>query len=379
MIYHSAPMTDLSALLHAIDALPAGEPAVLATVVRVQGSSYRLPGARMLVDAAGRRTGSVSGGCLESDVARRGRLLSEAEPSQLVNYDGNDVDAAWGFGLGCNGSIDVFIERLSDVQSFVGLARRCMTGPVRGAIATVFGVDGNVPVRTGDRLWTLGGESVECTRPFGAFEAVLAADAKASAVDGSSLTTTYESSNGRVHALVEAVLPPTPLVIFGGGYDAVPLARLAKSMGWHVTVCDRRASHARADHFPDADVVVAGDAETVGPRVRLSADTVAVVMSHSYPDDTAWLDLLLKSPAKYIGVLGPRSRTQRLLDERGDAHWPERLHAPVGLDIGAEGPEQVALAVVAEIVSSISGRSGGPLRKRAGPIHRPSPVRRVVV
>ena len=113
-------MTDLHALLHAIDALPAGEPAALATVVRVQGSSYRLPGARMLVDAAGRRTGSVSGGCLEADVARRGRLLTDAEPSQLVNYDSNDIDAAWGFGLGCNGSIDVFIERLADTRAFVG-------------------------------------------------------------------------------------------------------------------------------------------------------------------------------------------------------------------------------------------------------------------
>lgn len=372
-------MTDSLSLLRAADALPSGEPATLATVVRVQGSSYRLPGARLLVDAGGRRTGSVSGGCLEADVARRGRLLHDGMRSQLVNYDGNDPDAAWGFGLGCNGSIDVFIERLSDARPTLELHRACDRRQARAAMVTIFAADGAISLKPGDRLWIDTDGRTHGLAEASAFAVALEASARDSLATGVTRSMTFASPGATLQALVEAILPPVPLVIFGAGYDAVPLVTAAKSLGWRVTVCDRRASHARADHFPGADAVHTGDPDSLAGILRFTRDTAAVVMSHSYDDDAQWVGRLLDSPVRYIGVLGPRARTQRMLDERGGSQgkWPDRLHAPVGLDIGADGPEQVALAVTAEIVSTLRNRPGGPLRQRIGPIHAPTSVQRV--
>ncbi len=380
-------MRDLLDILAAADRLPAGEAATLATVVRVEGSSYRLPGARMLVDAAGRRTGMVSGGCLESDVARRGRLLTADRPTAVVRYDASDdgtgEDAAWGYALGCNGAIDVLIERLTPGRdgglAFVGA---CLRDRRRAAVLHVFQVDGDLDVSPGTRLAVRDDGTVadDPAGLAGRFDAVRA-DAAECVRTGESATVVYATAGGRLHVLAEAVVPPVPVVIFGGGHDAVPLVAAAKGLGWHVTVCDRRAGHARADRFPRADAVVAAAAEDVAGRVPLTADTVAVVMTHHYPEDHALLRLLLKSPARYVGVLGPRARTDRILadwaaaGERFTAEQLDRLHAPVGLDLGGDGSEAVALAVAAEILAAVSRRPGGPLRDRAGPIHRPARVR----
>src|SRR4051812_2815568 len=147
-------MRDLLDILAAVQALDAAAgPAVLATVVRVEGSSYRVPGARMLIDAAGTRTGSVSGGCLEADIARRGRLLTTDLPRELAHYDGSDEDVAWGFGLGCNGSIDVFIERLdAEALASLGCIRRCVEQRVSGTLVTIFQTEGDVPFYIGQRF-----------------------------------------------------------------------------------------------------------------------------------------------------------------------------------------------------------------------------------
>jgi xanthine/CO dehydrogenase XdhC/CoxF family maturation factor len=385
-------MRDLLDILAAAErSAAAGEVATLATVVRVEGSSYRLPGARMLVDAAGRRTGSVSGGCLESDVARRGRLLSADRPTTVVRYDASDdgsgEDAAWGFALGCNGSIDVLIERLSPTSDALRFVQRCVRDRCRGAVMHVFQVDGDLDVSPGVRLAVLGDGTV-AHDPAGLaarFDAV-GADAIDCVRSGESGTVVYETAGGRLHVLAEAVVPPVPVVIFGGGPDAVPLVAAAKGLGWHVTVCDRQSGHARADRFPLADAVVVAGADAVAAgRVPLSADTVAVVMTHHYPEDRALLGALLRSPARYVGILGPRARTDRALADwlaSGERFTPEqlvRLHAPVGLDLGGDGSEAVALSVVAEILATLSRRPGGPLRDRAGPIHPPARVRHAVL
>lgn len=371
-------MRELLDILAAVERLDAtSSSAVLATVVRVDGSSYRLPGARLLIDAAGVRTGSVSGGCLEADVARRGRLLSADDPPALVHYDGSDEDAVWGFGLGCNGSIDVLIERLGDQAArSLEFIRHCIDRPSAGVLITVYQVDGNAAgYRAGDR-WMLddadGAAVPEALRPA-------AVDCLG---DGQTSTVICEcTTGGRVHALVESIRPPLPLVIFGAGHDAVPLVRAAKQLGWHVTVCDRRPGYARGERFPLADVVVALPLETMLDQLRLTVDTVAVTMTHHFPDDRALLEMLLRSPARFVGALGPRARTQRILEDLAESGFHptreqlDRLHAPVGLDVGAEGPEQVALAIVAEIVSTLNRRAGASLRDRVGPIHVPAILR----
>ncbi len=384
-------MRDLLDILAAADALAGlGEPATLATVVRVEGSSYRLPGARMLVDAAGRRTGSVSGGCLEGDVARRGRLLTPGRPTALVRYDASDdgsgEDAAWGFALGCNGSIEVLVERLDPAADpTLAFLRGCVRDRRRGAVLHVFAVDGDVDVAPGTRVAYLadGAGVTVAADPAGLAGrfAAMSADAAECVAAGESATVVYDAPGGRLHVLAEAVAPPVPVVVFGGGPDAVPVVAAAKALGWHVTVCDRRPGHARPDRFPRADAVVAAGADELAGRIPLSPDTVAVVMTHHYPEDHALVRVLLASPARYVGLLGPRARADRILAEgaaAGVAFTPAqlaRLHAPVGLDLGGDGPEAVALAVVAEVLAVLHARPGGPLRDRAGPIHRPARVR----
>jgi xanthine dehydrogenase accessory factor len=362
----------LDILTAAAEIFPRGDTAVLATVVRVEGSSYRLPGARMLIDAAGRRIGSISGGCLEADVARRGRLLSAAEPTALVTYDGSDDDAAWGFGLGCNGSIQVFIERLEKMPESLRFIDRCFQQRMPGAMATVFAVEGDLGLRISTRLMVTAQDIHR--EGISTDEFQIHRDTAECLLSGESMTLTYETPAGSAQVFLEAVRPPLPLVIFGAGHDAVPLVRLAKILGWHVTIWDRRAGYARADRFPEADVVTTGDPSAVS----ISADSVAVVMTHHYPDDRALLPMLLKSPAKYIGMLGPRARTDRMLAEiaaEGLALDLNRLHAPVGLDVGAEGPEQVSLAIIAEILATLNQRPGRLLRERIGPIHPPAKSR----
>ena len=380
-------MPDLPDILAAAErSAAAREPATLATVVRVEGSSYRLPGARMFVDAAGRRFGSVSGGCLESDVARRGRLLGDDRPAVVVRYDASDdgsgEDAAWGFNLGCDGAIDVLIERVLPGDPTLAFLRQCLADRARGGVLHVFGVDGDLDVSPGAKvLVRADGSLAGDPAGVGGRFAALRADAAAAVASGESATVAYETAGGRLHLLAEAVVPPLPLVIFGGGHDAVPLVSVAKQMGWHVTVCDRRAGHARPDRFPLADAVVAAAAADVPARVPISADTAAVVMTHHYPEDHALLRLLLASPARYVGLLGPRARTDRMLAD-GPPVPPgqlAKLHAPVGLDLGGDGGEAVAVSVVAEVLAAVNARPGGFLRDRAGPIHHPAVVRRAAL
>lgn len=198
---------------------------------------------------------------------------------------------------------------------------------------------------------------------------------------GVSRTATYPEYEADV--FLELVQPPPPLVIFGAGHDAVPMVYHAKGLGWHVTIVDTRAARPRPERFPDADAVIACPPEEVAATLALSERTAAVVMTHNYADDRRVLQALLDSPVGYIGQLGPRARTERLLAEISDDGFPlspthlARLHGPVGLDIGADNPEEIALAILAEIQSARAGRPGSPLRERQAPLHpRPIPLSR---
>ncbi len=194
-------------------------------------------------------------------------------------------------------------------------------------------------------------------------------------VDGRSELKTYRSDSGELEVFIEAIRPPLSLIIFGAGHDAVPLADLAKRLGWQVTVVDGRPAHAARERFPMADDMRLYRAEAAPHEVSPAGVRAAVVMDHHYHQDRSILAHLLRSPVPYIGVLGPRKRTHKMLDElaqgglsRGEAQLG-RLYAAVGLDIGAETPEQVALSIVAEILAVSSERSGAPLEYREAPIH----------
>lgn len=333
--------------------------AVLATVVRVQGSAYRRPGARMLLDGGTWLAGAVSGGCLESDVAKKALWRTESGAA-IVTYDAtlDDDEITWGFGLGCNGVVDVLIERLSSGPTNPLIAlERCVSERKTGVIATV--LDGP---ELGRRTVAIADEQPHSTIESGELRAAVSVAVK-------------EATSGRAivqgtQVLVEVITPPTPLVIFGSGYDVVPVVRFAGQTGFHTTVVETLPRAATQQRFAHADRIVTAPPDAL-PSELLGPTTIALVMTHNILTDTELVKKLAPSPVRYLGVLGPKARTERILKELPGltAAQRARIHAPVGLDIGAEGAEEIALAIVSEIRATLTGRAGGMLRDRTAPIH----------
>jgi len=312
---------------------------------------------------------------LEGDVLRKAWWRTEATGYSLVTYDSTtdeDDEMAWGLGLGCNGVVRVLLERIpgAEPESYAFL-RRCLEARQVGAFATVY--ESSTGDSIGLRLWwsiTESGDSLG----DGKWRDQLQADAAAVIRDRASRNSVYVLASGEtVSVFWEAILPPVPLTIYGAGQDTLPVIRLAKELGWHVTVVSPRASTNAAmlaARFVQADSVRVGHAEPVD-----TTGSAILLMTHQYLDDLALLPMVLRSPAAYVGVLGPRKRADRLLSElarRGETFTEQeraRLYTPVGLDIGADSPEEIALSIVAEIKAVISGRDGGALRERHEPIH----------
>jgi xanthine/CO dehydrogenase XdhC/CoxF family maturation factor len=372
-------MRELHAILEAIqESQRTGKTAILATVVQVEGSAYRRPGARMLLTEDGWRAGSVSGGCLESDLLERAWPLTASGEPALLTYDTTEEsDSILGVGVGCRGVVRVLIERLAPGRAPdpIGFLRECLQQRQAGALVTVFSRDDAVQTRVGACLLLRGDGRVSGDIEDVELAARAEQDARRALQGGRSEAKLYPLRAGTAAVFIEVVRPPVPLVVFGAGHDALPMARLAKELGWHVTVVDARPAYATRGRFPEADDVVLCPPEAIPTRVRLDPETVALVMTHNYLQDQRLLEVLLPSPVRYLGILGPRSRTRRLLADLAaqGLTWTEgqleRLYAPVGLDIGADGPEEIALAVLAEIQAALAGRSGGSLRQRAGTIH----------
>jgi xanthine/CO dehydrogenase XdhC/CoxF family maturation factor len=363
-------MSEWRAILAAIAAgQVAGEPMFLATVVQTTGSTYRRPGARMLI-RGDEFVGTISGGCLESDVVEYTRQrMSSGEPI-VVTYDMSaDTDLIWGFGIGCNGTVQVLIERLQPEYCCdpIAFIQSCYQQRQPGVLVTVFAAAPTTTVAVGSRMMVLLGKTTtDITEP--ALTAQLMRDGALTR----SQVRRYDWATGWAEVLIEVIEPPLPLLLIGAGRDAVPLAQLAQGLGWEVTVVDGRASAATPERFAFVDRVVQTRREVLAQdlaAVGLDDRTVAVVMTHNYFDDRAALECLLPSPVQYVGLLGSRDRTQRLLEEvrsTGLQVTPEqyaRLYAPVGLDIGADTPETIALAIVAEIQRVVTRQSGHSLRE----------------
>jgi len=321
-----------------------GERVALATVVAVRGSSYRRPGARLLVPEYGRPVGLISGGCLEDEAARLARQALELDAPVLVTIDHSaEGDELWGMGLGCRGVVDLLAEPPA-------MAARTLDALVAAR-------------REGRPTYLLTGLDGE-RRELSAVEADALGERAALAVAHGRSTLLGE-------AVLDPILPPLHLVVCGAGPDAGPLVAAGLRQGWRVDVVDPRRSFLTAERFPGARLVDAEPAEAA-EAVGAGEWTAVVVMSHDYLRDAAFLSGFLGRGVTYLGVLGPRDRTERLLSELPQPPSEDdlaRLHAPAGLDIGADGAEQVATAIVAEILATLHGRSGVPLRERAGSIH----------
>ncbi|MDZ8137333.1 MAG: XdhC family protein [Nostoc sp. DedQUE04] len=373
-------MNELQAILEGFElSQKNGEITFLATVVKTQGSTYRRPGAKMLMTDTGRTIGTISAGCLENDVFEHTQQrMSDGEPI-VVTYDNTaSEDILWGFGLGCNGTVQVLIERLEKESSpnAIAFMQECFERKHLGIIATVFAFEGEVDVKLGSRLLLYpDGKIIADIKDPNLIQS-LQVDTQAAFTNQKSSVKNYQLPLGSAEVFIEVIQPPTPLVIFGAGYDAIPVAQFAQALGWDVTVVDCRANETTKARFPTACDVILTQREIVPKQIFIDVKTVAVVMTHNYLDDLEILKTLLPSPARYIGVLGPKARTERLLADlrsQGIVYTTEqltRLHGPIGIDIGAETPEGIAIAIIAEIQAVLTNRNGSFLKNRNQPIHQ---------
>lgn len=298
-------MKEIKEILKHVAALGEGEKAILATVVDVRGSGYRLPGARMLMLENGDTFGTVSGGCLEADVLERAKKVLKSGQSEVFTYDTTgDENSIFSLNMGCRGVIEILLEPVGRDSELIAKMRA----------------------------------AYETREPNDEFET------------------------------------PIAVLLFGAGADAVPLVRIASELGWQVTVHDHRPAFLTEERFPDAQKLVPQPVDEP-PQITADDRTAGVIMTHNYARDRFVLPELLASEAFYVGALGPKRRTEQLLEEIAatgrefTSQQLARLFAPVGLDIGADTPESIALAIIGEIQSVLKNRQGTSLRYREGSIY----------
>jgi xanthine/CO dehydrogenase XdhC/CoxF family maturation factor len=357
-------------LLSAIgQARKAGEPAAMATIVRVRGSAYRREGTRMLVRQDGTYECALSGGCLEPAVADAAlRVIASGEPV-VLNYDLAD-DSVFGLGIGCSGVVDIRIERLEDdaiVNEWLAILER---GDAAVLVTPLSGVTGRMIVgEAGIIAGTLSDAAVEQRAVAGAQDR---------------MRWSYPASGpetiGGAEVFHELAMPAPNLVIFGAGDDAAPVALLTVALGFAVTVVDVREAFLSSARFPGSTLVSAHFSQ-FRARVRLPAGAFALIMNHQLQRDRESLRFSLESAAAYIGVLGPRSRYEKLLSGlAAQGYVPElaqtaRVRSPVGLSLGAETPHEVAVSIVGEILAIRRGFEGGFLSGSVRSLHRPDASR----
>lgn len=331
-----------------------GAACVLATIIGTEGSTYRKAGTHMLISAQGELRGLLSGGCLEIDLIEHAREVLVSGLPRLVSYDmRGDEDLLFGLGSGCEGAMQVLLQRVGPDASWQPLARiaDCAERRISDALGLI--VDG---AAAGRSWWNGGGDA-----PWPEPPELRQVRAGIRGGYGAGLVHCV-LAGAPARVLVLPLRPPPALLLLGAGADAVPLARLAVSLGLAVTVSDHRPALAVPARFPSCRVLCLASAE-LRSGLDLAAYTAAVVMSHYLPADLEYLRALAASPGvAYVGLLGPAARRERLLAELGSTaqSLAGRLRAPVGLDIGARTPEAIALAVAAEIHAWLAGRGGRP-------------------
>lgn len=347
----------------------------LATVVKVRGSSYRSPGARMLITDEGTWVGSISGGCLEGDALRKARQVMNDGKAITVTYDTREEsNQNLGIGLGCNGVIDVLLEPIdaSQKDNPITIFEKLVAIKEPVAMATVFvsskrNSEKVLVDSTGRSILEHGDNSLIH---------VVKGDLEKLFAHKKSFAKEYKYQNETLEIFLELIQPSVSLIIFGGGFDARPVSQLAKSLGWNVSVTDECVAHIAPVFFPTADKLSLCQRDFVDRDFDITPYTACVLMSHNYDYDRDVLKKLLKTGTPYIGILGPRKRFDKMLmelAETGIQVLPEdfhRIHSPIGLDIGAETPDEIAISIVSEIQGKFTNRSGGFLKYRDAPIHQ---------
>jgi xanthine dehydrogenase accessory factor len=352
-----------------------GRQTALATVVHVEGSSYRRPGARMLIEDNGKMTGAISGGCLEGDALRKALLAINQRQNKLVTYDTSHEDENnFGVQLGCNGIVHILFEPIDveQINNPIALLQKCALERKEVAVVTLFSVKNYYGAQPGT-CYLYDGGAPHSNIEDNSFEIKIRKDAAFALASKSSFLKEYNEHD--FSAFVELIEPPVSLVIVGAGNDALPVAEMAMVLGWQITVVDGRATHANKQRFPAAYKIIVANPVEARKQMIIDERTVFLLMTHNYNYDLAMMEVLLQDNCTYIGTLGPKKRLQRMLAElqdRGSIIANEQIasiYGPTGLDIGAETAEEIALSVLAEIKAVLAERQGAFLRDRPSEIH----------
>ena len=347
----------------------------LATVVHVEGSSYRRPGARMLVTETGELTGAISGGCLEGDALRKALLAIHEERNKLVTYDtNNEDDARFGVQLGCNGVIHILFEPVNPQAQHnpITLLKKAATERRYAVIVTLFSLlnKQNQPGTAcllNDSEFVINNSRQNENLPLN-----LRNDAQTALSTQTSLVKDYSSD---LIGFVEVVEPKISLVIMGAGNDVIPLTQMADILGWSTTLVDGRHTHANRQRFPNVHRICVAKPESALDELTIDNRTAFVLMTHNYNYDLEVLKQLATINCAYIGILGPKKKYVRMIEDLANIGFKlpqsmrENIYSPVGLDIGAETAEEIALSVVSEIKAVFSFRNPHFLRDKEESIH----------
>lgn len=370
-------MREIKEIIRAYDSINrATTQAALATVVRVEGSSYRRTGARMLVMDDGVWIGGISGGCLEGDALKRARLAIAKSSPSVITYDTTTDDPHQiGVGLGCNGVIDVLFTPLDfdNPHNPVEVLKSCMNARRQThVLITITGLQGQWPhIKAGTVIQYHNRQSISLLANS-MIENLLDENIQSRIAKGISAPFRLEDNQGQtLDAFIEILPPEIHLIMWGHQYDVFPLIRLVKEMGWRATVV---ANPLKVNNKIGklADEIIAPEQFN---NALIDSHTAIVLMSHDYKTDKANLPRALTTVSPYVGMLGPRVRSEKIWRELAEEGSPlsdtdmERIHAPVGLDIGAVSPEEIALSLIAEIRAAFSNRDGTYLRLRQSTIH----------
>ncbi len=370
-------MKEISEILDRVSALENEDRAVLATVVDLKGSGYRLPGARMLITKNGEMYGTVSGGCLEADVLERAKRVMTTGAAEIFTYDTTvEEDSVFSLNMGCRGVMRILIEPVGRETGIVAKLREVYR--TRTSVATAVLISsGPSGLAVGRRIYAGTTEEDGFSDPDRLLDLVPQLRDDLLTFSGSTShfeAIEYETEGGLLEFAFETLRPAVQVLILGAGADAIPLAEIAGSMGWEVKVFDHRSAFLHRERFPGATELVMVDRDKV-PAVVADDRTAVVTINHNYQRDKMSLGAALHSDAFCVSALGPKKRTQQILAEltaSGVVFDPERLsrlRSPAGLDIGGDSPETIAIAVIAEIQSVLKHRTGGPLRDREAPIY----------
>ena len=372
-------MKEIREIIKAYDnAVRAGRRSALAEVVHLDGSSYRRPGARMLVTEDGELTGAISGGCLEGDALNKAMAVLLQQQSKLITYDTSDEDdATIGIQLGCAGIIQVLFEPINpnDQYNPIQLLRKAIALRQKSVMVTLFSLEDKRNQQAGTCLLMEENGNITGSIPYAELELAIMEDIQQSMCLQQSAFKHYKGKYFSVTAFIEFVQPAISLVVIGAGNDAIPMMQMADTLGWDVSIVDGRSSYARPERFTSACQVLVSKPEKVLEQLAIDDQTVFVSMTHNYNYDLAMLKALLQRKVRYIGMLGPKKKLDRMLDEMKaegieiNEDQLNSIYGPVGLEIGAETPEEIALSIIAEIKAVLSGKSGGSLRNKQEVIH----------